>query len=178
MSKHDDRHGRHERGDEGQAAEQERAESPGDRIAALEREVAELRDQKLRSIAELDNMRRRAQQQAADTVRYANENLLRQVLPILDDFERSLESSRDSHAEDGFYQGVEMIERKFRKLLESLGVHRIDTVGKPFDVNLHDAILRQPSEAPEDTVITEVEPGYMVGDRVLRHAKVIVSAGA
>jgi len=65
-----------------------------------------------------------------------------------------------------------------KKLLEGQGGTKIKTVGEPFDVELHEALMRQPSDAPEDTVISELEPGYMFGDKVLRHAKVIVSAGS
>ena len=71
-----------------------------------------------------------------------------------------------------------MIDGKFQKLLESHGVKKIETVGQDFDVHLHDALLRQPSDAPEGTVIGELEPGFTYGDKVLRHAKVIVSAGS
>lgn len=181
MHSHEEEHEQHDgeqQANQDRAGEEPGKDSPGDRIAALEREVAEARDQKLRAIAELDNVRRRAQQQAADTVRYANEKLLKELLPIIDDFERSLESSKQTHAEDKFYQGVEMIERKLRKALESIGVERIKTVGEQFDFELHEAILRQPSDKPEDEILTEVEPGYRYGDRIIRHAKVIVSAGS
>lgn len=148
------------------------------RIAALEADVARLRDQALRAVADLENFRRRAQAERIQLIEYANERLLRELLPMVDDLQRSVESGAQSTDYQSFYQGVVMISDKVRKLLEAQGVTRIETVGQPFDVNVHEALMRQPSDAPEDSVISELEPGYKFGDRVLRHAKVIVSAGS
>lgn len=148
------------------------------RIAALEADVARLRDQALRAVADLENFRRRAQAERIQLIEYANERLLRELLPMVDDLKRSVDSGARSTDYQSFYQGVVMINDKVRKLLEAQGVTRIETVGQPFDVNLHEALMRQPSDAPEDSVISELEPGYKFGDRVLRHAKVIISAGS
>lgn len=163
--------------DEAQAAAQPELESPEMRIEALEDEKNRLRDQALRAVADLENFRRRAMAERQQIIEYANERLLRELLPIVDDFTRSVESGSQTRDFDGFFQGVTMISGKLLKLLEQQGVKKIETAGMEFDVNLHEALMRQPSDAPEDTVISELEPGYMYGDRVLRHAKVIVSAG-
>lgn len=164
---------------EGTAANAQQEEgSVEEKIAALEAENQQLRDRALRSVAELENVRRRSQQERQQTVEYANEQLLRQLLPILDDFERSLQAGASAHDFDSFFKGVELIFGNIQKLLERLGVRRMETVGKPFDVHLHEALLRQPSDQPEDAVVADVEPGYTYHDRVLRHAKVIVSAGS
>ncbi|HVZ40000.1 MAG TPA: nucleotide exchange factor GrpE [Candidatus Kapabacteria bacterium] len=152
-------------------------ESPEQRIEALERDNARLRDAALRAVADLENYRRRATAEREQVVIYGNERLLRSLLPIVDDMKRSIDMGGQSRDFDNFFQGVSMINDKFAKLLDGLGVKKIETVGQPFDVNLHEALLRQPSDEPEDTVITELEAGYMFGDRVLRHAKVVVSAG-
>lgn len=149
-----------------------------ERLNTLEQENQRLRDQAIRAVADLDNFRRRAMQERDQVVQYANERLLKAVLPIVDDFKRSVESGEQSKDFQGFYQGVSMIYDKLRKILDAQGVTRIEPVGQPFNVELHEALMRQPSDAPEDTVISELEPGYMYGDRVLRHAKVIVSAGS
>ncbi|MDB5034825.1 MAG: hypothetical protein JWQ98_2066 [Chlorobi bacterium] len=149
-----------------------------DRVAELESENARLRDHALRTMADFDNFRRRAQVEREQTVQYANERLLRSLLPIIDDFHRSVEAGAQSGDFQSFFQGVSMINDKLAKTLEAQGVQRMTTVGQPFNVDLHEALMRQPSDAPEDTVITELEPGYTYGDRVLRHAKVIVSAGS
>jgi molecular chaperone GrpE len=154
------------------------AENVEERIAALEQENNRLRDQALRAVADLENVRRRAITEREQVVRYANERLLQSILPIVDDLARSVESGAQTKDFESFFQGVSMINDKMRKLLETQGVTRIEPVGEAFDVELHEALMRQPSEAPEDTVIAELEPGYRYGDRVLRHAKVIVSAGS
>lgn len=148
------------------------------RLNALEQENQRLRDQAIRAVADLENFRRRAQQEREQLVLYANERLLRSVLPIVDDFKRSVESGAQSRDYESFFQGVSMINDKLLKILESQGVKRMEVIGQPFNVEFHEALMRQPSDAPEDTVITELEPGYTYGDRVLRHAKVIVSAGS
>jgi molecular chaperone GrpE len=148
-----------------------------DRIAELEAENKRLRDQALRTVDDMENLRRRSQQEQARIIEYANERLLKELLPIVDDFRRSVEAGSQSKDYDTFYQGVQMVQNKIEKILEGQGVKKIEAVGEEFNVDLHDAMMRQPSDAPEGTVITELEPGYLYGDRVLRHAKVIVSAG-
>ena len=147
------------------------------RIQELEGENETLRDQRLRAIADLDNARRRAEQDVMTTVQYANEGLLKKLLPIVDDFERSVESATEEQGTDPFVKGVAMIRSKLAKLLEEEGVERIEAVGQPFDVELHEAMMRQPSDKPEDIILTELEPGYTYKGKVIRHAKVIVSAG-
>ncbi len=156
----------------------EGSEGLDERLAALEQENQRLRDQAIRAVADLENFRRRAAQERDQVVQYANERLLKAVLPIVDDFHRSVESGEQNKDFQSFYQGITMIYDKLRKILDAQGVKKIETAGEPFNVDLHEALMRQPSDAPEDTVISELEPGYMYGDRVLRHAKVIVSAGS
>lgn len=148
-----------------------------ERVRELETETESLREQRLRAIAELDNARRRAQQDVLNTVRYANEDLLKKFLPIVDDFVRSVESGAETGDFTSFYEGVVMIKNKLMKMLEELEVKKIEALGTPFNVDLHEALMRQPSDQPEDTVVTELEPGYTYKDKVIRHAKVIVSAG-
>lgn len=164
--------------DEMAAQADEQGRHDEDRLATLEQENQRLRDQALRAVADLENFRRRALTERDQILLYANERLLKAILPIVDDMQRSVESGEQTRDFESFFQGVTMINEKMKKLLEGQGVTKIKTVGEPFDVELHEALMRQPSDAPEDTVITELEPGYMFGDKVLRHAKVIVSAGS
>ena len=147
------------------------------RIEALEAENRQLQDKALRAVADLENVRRRSETERIQTLEYANEQLLKQILPVVDDFARSIESGGSTRDFESFYKGIELIQSNLTKLLERIGVRRMDPVGQPFDVHLHEAIMRQPSDAEEDTVIAVVEPGYTYHDRVLRHAKVIISAG-
>lgn len=157
--------------------EAEGADALQARIAELEAENQQLRDKALRSVAEVENIRRRADAERRQTLEYANEQLLKQILPIVDDFERTVESGSQTADLEAYRKGVELVRANLLKTLDRIGVKRMQVVGEPFDVHLHEAIMRQPSDTPEDTVITDVEPGYTYHDRVLRHAKVIISAG-
>jgi molecular chaperone GrpE len=110
--------------------------------------------------------------------------VLESMLEVLDDFERSMEAARDledSEDAESAYEslkgGVEMVFRKFQDELKSLGVEPIEAEGKPFDEQLHEAMMRQPSEEAEPgTVLQEIQKGYTMGDRVLRHSRVVVAA--
>jgi molecular chaperone GrpE len=138
-----------------------------------------LRDQLLRKAAEFENYRRRSAEEFASLVRNANENLLSALLPVLDDFARSLKAGKDLKDYEAFYRGVELISGKLSRVLENEGLKAFESEGKPFDVHYHDALLQvRRSDVPPHTVIEEVEKGYLLNDRVLRHAKVIVSAEA
>jgi molecular chaperone GrpE len=138
-----------------------------------------LRDQLLRKAAEFENYKRRSEADFGVIIQNANEGLLRSLLPVLDDFGRSLGAGRDAQNHEALLAGVEMIRAKFLKVLEKQGVVPFESAGKPFDVDYHDALLQVPrSDMPPHTVIQEVEPGYMLHDKVLRHAKVIVSTAA
>lgn len=146
------------------------------KIEELERERDELKDKYLRKAAEFENYKRRTEQEFATFGKYANEQLIRDLLPVIDDFERSLHVSKDRREFGPFYKGVDLIYKKFTKLLESRGVKPIESEGKPFDVDLHDALMQTPKDNIEpNTVIEEVEKGYIYNDKVIRHAKVVVA---
>jgi molecular chaperone GrpE len=131
----------------------------------------------LRKAAEFDNYEKRAEADGVLVVRYANEALISSLIPILDDFARSLKSGREIKEHESFYKGVELIHSKFVRLLESHGLVPFESLGKPFDVNYHDALLQVPrSDLTPHTIVEEIERGYKLFDKVLRHAKVIVSA--
>ncbi len=145
-------------------------------IEALKTENEQLRDKLLRKAAEFENYRRRVEQESLNIRQYANEGLIADFLPILDDFDRSLRISKDRREFGAFYKGVELIYQKFVKLLESKGLTPIDSLGKVFDVDLHDALMQLPNdEAEPNSILEEVERGYKLYDRVIRHAKVIVA---
>jgi molecular chaperone GrpE len=135
------------------------------------------KDQLLRKAAEFENYRRRVESDQINFVKTANESLIGLLLPVLDDLGRSLRLGKEQKDYEAFYRGVELIRSKFLKILESQGLTPFDSVGTPFDVDLHDALLQVPREdVPPHTVVEEVERGYKLYDRVLRHAKVVVSA--
>jgi molecular chaperone GrpE len=135
------------------------------------------RDQLLRKAAEFENYKRRNEVEYANLIRSASENLVSALLPVIDDFHRSLKAAKELKDYDALYRGIELIASKLSRTLENEGLKPFDSVGKPFDVNYHDALLQIPrDDVPHHTVIEEVERGYMFNDRVLRHAKVIVSS--
>jgi len=142
-------------------------------INTLQQEKEALQDRLLRTLAEMDNMKKRLEKERVQWQDMARADLLKVLLPIVDDLERSLKSE---HTGDEFRQGIEMICQKLAKTLSDIGVVTIDSVGKPFDVDMHDALLQIEKEgvAP-GLVIEEHERGYLYNGRVIRHAKVLVS---
>jgi molecular chaperone GrpE len=150
---------------------------PDPRIADLERQLAEQKDRMLRAMAEADNIRRRAQRDAEERVRYANEALVRELIPILDNFDRALASARAPGSADSMVAGVELIQRELLRVLERAGVSRYSAVGQAFDPTRHEAIARVVSvDATPDTVVSETAPGYALQGRVVRPALVAVAA--
>ena len=152
-------------------------ESAMQKIAELEKQNSELKDALLRKAAEFENYKRRNENDQLNILKYAAESFIRNVLQVYDDLERSLSHIDDENNIDSTKKGLLLVFEKFGKILENQGVKRIDAKGKPFDVHLHEALMQQPAEgvAPH-TVLDVLEPGYMYKDRVLRHAKVIVSS--
>ncbi|MFB6230163.1 MAG: nucleotide exchange factor GrpE [Salinibacter sp.] len=153
-------------------------------IDQLKEERDELNDRLLRKAAELENYRRRMEREKERRYEAGKRSVIEAMLEVLDDFERSMEATRDlENAEDAesAYEslkgGVEMVFSKFRDELQSLGVEPIEAEGEPFDEQLHEAMMRQPSEeADPGTVLQEIRKGYTMGDRVIRHSRVVVAA--
>ena len=146
------------------------------KLAEAEKQAETFKDLMYRKAAEFENFKKRAENEIALVVKFANESLIGDLLPVLDDFERSLKAAKTSEDFDSLYRGIEMIYQKLIKNLEKRGVKSFDTVGKEFNVDFHDALLQIPKEdvAPH-TVLEEVDKGYTLHDKVIRHAKVIVS---
>jgi molecular chaperone GrpE len=169
---------------------QERAESIkapsraelAERIESLERELDETRRKSeehlynwQRSAADFANFKRRTDEERATVNRFSTAVLIGKLLSVLDDFDRALESvPADAH--DPWIEGVKLVERKLRNVLESEGVTAIDAVGLPFDPNLHEAVVHEPTaEYPDNQVIGELQRGYRLHDRVLRPSLVRVA---
>ena len=151
--------------------------SDGSEIETLKAQLAEKQDSLLRALAEVDNVRRRAQRDREDYSRYANESLLRDLIPVLDNFDRALAAARAAGGASGVLEGVELIQRELLRVLERAGVSRYSAVGVPFDPTRHEAVARVVSlEAKPDTVVSETMPGYLLHGRVLRPAMVAVAA--
>lgn len=146
------------------------------KIEELKKEAADLKDKFLRKAAEFENYKRRTENDQLNLLKYAAESLILKLLPIIDDFERSLDHIESSKDIDSLKQGIKLIYDKFMKILNEQGVKKIVAIGQPFNVEYHEALMQRKSDdvAPH-TVLDEIEKGYIYKDRVIRHAKVIVS---
>jgi molecular chaperone GrpE len=162
---------------ESQPAEAQEASADLDqRLAQAEKQVEFYRDQLLRKVADFDNFKKRAEAESASVFKYAKADIIQELLPVIDDFERSLKLVKDRRESEPFAKGVELIYQKLAKFLQAQGVREIESLGKEFDVHFHDALLQVPrSDVPPHVVIEVVDKGYTLDDRVLRHAKVVVS---
>jgi molecular chaperone GrpE len=149
-----------------------------DTLAAVSAERDQAKDQAVRAMAELQNVRRRSQEQVDLVRKMATDHLVRQLLPVLDNFERSSAALQNGASVESVLEGISVIDRQLRAVLESVAVKRIESVGAEFDPEFHEAIgLESHPELPADTVSTEIEAGYTMAGKVLRPAKVRVSQG-
>lgn len=144
----------------------------------LEQQLNEAKDVHLRKAAELENYRKRVQRERSQIYETAKANALEDFLSISDDLTRTLEASKELDVNQTFLEGVTLVASKFDEVLKKHGVERIDKEGVPFNVDLHDALMRQKPQDEtigSDMVLKIIENGYKIGDRTIRHAKVIVS---
>jgi molecular chaperone GrpE len=148
-----------------------------EKIAEIERTLDTTRDQLLRRTAELENMRRRHQQEREQLIFDANKRLILDLLGIIDDLERTIEHASESN--DPLKDGIELIYKNFIKTLERYGAHPMQTLGESFDPMKHDAMLEEPRDDVAPGLVTrEIQRGYLLNDNILRHAKVFVSKAA
>ena len=162
----------------------ELAKPSGD-VDELQKEVKDLNEQVLRRAAEFQNYRRRTDSELTQTARRGREEVIMALLDVFDDLRRSLGAAgqaaqveQTGPAFNALNDGVQLVFKKFTDALVSFGVEPIQSVGQPFDEELHDAMMQQPapdSETPSGTVLAEIQPGYRMGDRILRHAQVVVA---
>ncbi len=153
---------------------EKKEEKQEDPLEKANKEIADLKDKYLRTLAEFDNYKKRTLKEKAELILNGSEKTVKAVLPVLDDFERALkDKSEDPKA---IKDGVQMIFNKFVKALESLGVKKIDTDNKDFDTDFHEAVAMVPGMGDEKKgkVIDCVQTGYTLNDKVIRHAKVAV----
>ncbi|MBY6241252.1 nucleotide exchange factor GrpE [Methylosinus sp. Sm6] len=169
--------------DEAEAPAETAAEA-GSELEALRAEAASLKDKLLRTLADMENMRRRTEKEVADAKVYGVANFAREMLTFADNLRRAVESVPPAAREAldqsvvTLIEGVELTERDFLSRLGRFGVKRIEAQGQRFDPNQHEALFEIPDESvPNGTVAQVVEPGYLIGERVLRPAKVGVARG-
>lgn len=142
----------------------------------LRADLTEEHEHLIRLAAEFENYKKRTSRDFASLIKTASENLVLQLTPVLDNFERALNHSVEESTFDSFRQGLVMIFQQLKNIMENEGVKPIEVVGKPFDPDLHDALLQVEKEGYEPgIVIEEVEKGYTLNNKVIRHSKVIVS---
>ncbi len=147
------------------------------RLESVEQEAKEAHDRFLRVSAEFENYKKRSAREMDEFRKFANESLLREMLTVVDNLERALNSSNnDNQANSHIAEGVDMTLKEILKVFEKFNVKPIEALGKPFDPNFHQAAMREETnEHPENTVLNELEKGYMIHDRLLRPAMVVVS---
>ena len=158
--------------DEGKDIEEITQES---NVEELKENIKKLEDSLLRKVAEFENFKRRTENDQLNLLKYSAESFILKILPVYDDLSRSVNHINESNT-DSLRQGLKLVFDKFTKILDEQGVKKLDAKGTEFDVEYHEALMQQPSdEVPNNTVLEEVEPGYIYKDKVIKHAKVIVS---
>lgn len=152
-------------------------EAAEDALDEAMKQAAENRDRWMRAVADLENFKKRAAQEKSRILKYKNEDLLRDLLPVVDNMDRAMTHCGEAGRSDSLADGLCMISVMLKELLENYGVHEIKAVGERFDPQYHEAIARIPAAGTEaNTVVDQMEKGYMYNDRLLRPAKVVVSA--
>lgn len=155
---------------------EENADADEAKISEFEAQVKELQDKLLRKAAEFENYKRRTENDQFNLLNFAAESFIVKLLPIVDDFERSMAHIDDIDGNKSVKDGIKLVYEKLQKLLNEQGVKKMQSKGEPFNVDHHDALMqRKDDSVPPHTVLEEIEPGYIYRDKVIRHAKVIVS---
>ena len=163
--------------EEAPAAEQTVEEQLAGMLEEAQQMVREEKDKYLRLSAEFDNYRKRTLKEKAELIKNGGEKTLTAILPVLDDFERALKNMETSEETKAMKEGVELIFNKFQKILGQEGLQKIETEGKEFDTDFHEAIalIPAPSEDLKGKILDCVQTGYMLNEKVIRHAKVSVA---
>ena len=137
-------------------------------------EVKRVSEKNIRLLAEFDNYKRRTQKERSDLLKYEGESLAKSLLPILDDLNRTLEIDEKTES-NAIMKGINLIVTKLDKILVDLGIEAFDSIGEEFDPDRHEALMSEKSKEKENVIIKEFEKGYVYNDKILRHAKVVVS---
>jgi molecular chaperone GrpE len=159
-----------------QASAEARAGEAADPLAQAQSEAARLKELWMRTAADFDNFRKRTRREVDDAKKAGREELLRDVLPVFDNLERAIQSAQRATDVKAVSEGLQMIVKQLEGTLGRSGIQRVETVGKPFDPAVHEAIQQvETDEHPAGTVVAEVQPGYIQGDRLVRAAMVVVA---
>jgi molecular chaperone GrpE len=156
-----------------------RTDAVDEQITQLQAELNKYKDVALRSVADLDNYRKRMAREKDDAIRYANAGFLERLIPIIDNFELGLQAAKAGGNQSAVLDGMSMVSKQLQDFLSSCGVETIDATGLHFDPNVHEAIAQEWSnEIPEGFVVRQLRKGYRLKDRLIRPANVVVSKGA
>jgi molecular chaperone GrpE len=149
-----------------------------DPIEVLQKQVTEEKNKYLRLYAEFENFRKRSAKERIDLIGTASADVLKEMLPILDDFERAIESNKTASDIESVKEGFELLHNKFGRLMKSKGIESIDPKDEMFDGELHEAIAQMPaqSEDQKGKIFDVVEKGYKLNDKIIRHPKVVVAS--
>jgi molecular chaperone GrpE len=153
------------------------AEQPkDDKVAELTAQLEEMKDKYLRLTAEFDNYRKRTLKEKADLIKFASEEVLKDLLPVIDDLDRALKAIETANDINAVKEGIALIVNKFNDFLKAKGVKEIDAIGNELDTDLHEAITKIPvqDEAQKGKIVDVIQKGYMLHDKVMRFSKVVV----
>lgn len=150
------------------------AKQPTDHLAELQQQIAELTEALKRERADAVNLRRQHDEQIASLRTVVKSSVVRDLLPVIDNFERALKHVPKELEGNDFVKGVQAIVKQFEKTLQEMGVEHIKTVGEPFDPKYHEAVSMEEGDGSQEIVCEELQPGYKLGDDVVRHAMVRV----
>ena len=156
--------------------EDSKSDAEADKLAEALTEIDSLKDKYLRQVAEFDNYRTRTLKEKTELILNGGEKVLSALLPVLDDLDRAMQNIEKSNDVETLKEGVTLIIDKLTKILQGQGLQKMDSVGKEFDTDFHEAValIPAPEEAQKNHVIDCVQPGYMLNEKVIRHAKVVV----
>jgi len=151
-------------------------DAPADELVVLQEELASQKDKTLRLSAEFENFKKRKQREIDDFKRFANESVFRQLLSVVDNLERAISSAEANKDDAGLLEGVKLTYKDILKLFESFNVKAVEAENQPFDPNFHQAVTQEEKDnVPDNTVTTVLQKGYLLHDRLIRPAMVVVS---
>ncbi|HON70762.1 MAG TPA: nucleotide exchange factor GrpE [Tenuifilum sp.] len=161
---------------QGDAQQTDASQANDDKVAELTTQLEEMKDKYLRLTAEFDNYRKRTLKEKAELIKFASEEVLKDLLPVIDDLDRALKAIETANDINAVKEGISLIVNKFNDFLKAKGVKEIDAIGKELDTDLHEAITKIPvqDDAQKGKIVDVIQKGYMLHEKVMRFSKVVV----
>lgn len=154
---------------------EKKIESAENKINEVKTERDTLKEKNIRLLAEFDNYKRRTVNEKSDILKYASKKLVKDILPIMDDLQRTIDSSQNSKNVSKLLDGIKLVKDNFEKMLNDNDICSFKSIGEKFDAEIHDALMSKETEAEDGVILEEFEKGYKYHDKIIRHAKVIVN---